>query len=123
MAALAAAVEGQWGEAHRRSGHRILLWGTLGAVPVLCWGPLSPPEVTVRTPANLHETSQYASWNSMGSSSAGIASVSALHLHPHGHTTLGQQMLRASRGHHAVALLCCSLCKLNNSALKLCNIV
>ncbi len=56
MAALAAALEGQWGEAHRCSGHRMLLWGTLGAVPVLCWGPLSPPEVTVRIYAVMSES-------------------------------------------------------------------
>ncbi len=43
MAALAAALEGQWGEALQIGvGQRMLLWGALGAVPVLCWGPLSP---------------------------------------------------------------------------------
>lgn len=67
MAALAAALEGQWGEVHRYSGHRMLLWGALGAVPVLCWGPLSPPEVTVRTYVILCETfKSYSSEQSHG---------------------------------------------------------
>lgn len=121
MAALAAALEGQWGEAHRCSGHRILLWGTLGAAPVLCWGPLSPPEVTVRTPATLREASQCTGWNSTAGSSAGVTSVSALHLQLHGRTTLGQQMLRASRGHHAAARSHSRLVKWDVSTLKLCD--
>ena len=96
MAALAAALEGQWGEAHRCSGHRMLLWGTLGAVPVLCWGPLSPPEVTVCIPADrrlnrlirLNDRSKH----SHRRAPAGDMSVSAYHLQPQNHTMLGQQM-------------------------------
>ena len=50
MTALVAALEGQWGETQKGSGQRMLVWSTLGAAPLLCWGPLSPPEVTVRLP-------------------------------------------------------------------------
>ena len=48
MTALVAALEGQWGETYKGVGQRMLLWSTLGAVPLLCWGSLSPSEVTVR---------------------------------------------------------------------------
>ena len=50
MAALAAALESQWGEAHWQSGRSMALWSTHApaAAPTLCWGPLSHPDALVR---------------------------------------------------------------------------
>ena len=50
MTALAAALESQWGEAHRQSGRRMALWSAhvSAAAPTLCWGALSHPDVLVR---------------------------------------------------------------------------
>ena len=97
MAALAAALEGQWGEVHRYSGHRMLLWGALGAVPVLCWGlsallksRYAPMSYCTRPLNHIFRAISRAC------SCAGVMSVSAYHMQPHDRTTLGQQVLLAS---------------------------
>lgn len=62
MADLAAALEVQWGEAHKRSGRmRLLLWGTLNSMPVLCWGPVSHPGITVHIAAPICMQHQHSS--------------------------------------------------------------
>jgi len=64
MADLAAALEVQWGEAHKRSGQRmLLLWGTLNNMPALCWGPVSHPGITVHIAVLTCMQHQHRSWH------------------------------------------------------------